>query len=275
MMTIPNGALRALMSPLDEAINRKIQRTVPAVTGLTRIGQYHPRDVFVIGYPKSGNTWLQNILAGLAYGVDPARSPDSLIQELVPDVHYKRYYKRFGTPMYFKSHDLPAPHYRRVVYILRDGRDAMVSYYHHLRALARTTVPDEYFMQMVETGRDLYPGHWHEHVRAWEANPYGAEMILLRYEDLQADRPRELARLCEFLGIEPDGEAVSAVAERTSFVNMAAREARSGWDNRAWPTDKKFVRRGVVGSYRDEMPEGVYSAFMERAGQTLQQYGYE
>jgi hypothetical protein len=56
---------------------------------------------------------------------------------------------------------------------------------------------------------------------------------------------------------------------------MAAREARTGWDNPRWPTDKKFVRRGVVGSYRDEMPEQVYSAFMGKAGPTLQQYGYE
>lgn len=93
-------------------------------------------DIFVVSYPKSGATWLQNLISGLVHRVDPATTPDTVIQELVPDVHYKSEYQRcYGNRSFFKSHSLPDPQYRNVVYLLRDGRDAMVSYCHHMGAL--------------------------------------------------------------------------------------------------------------------------------------------
>src|SRR5687767_15231360 len=106
-----------------------------AENGLQPIRETSAADVFICGYPRSGNTWFQNLLAGVVHGVDPEFAHDSLIQDLVPDVHYKRFYKRYGPHAYFKSHALPEPSYRRVVYLLRDGRDVMVSYHHFLTAL--------------------------------------------------------------------------------------------------------------------------------------------
>ena len=37
--------------------------------------------------------------------------------------------------MYFKSHHRPKAEYRRVVYLIRDGRDAMMSYYNFINQL--------------------------------------------------------------------------------------------------------------------------------------------
>ena len=127
--------------PITSRIAARFSRlfTRPAVQvvppGWQPIMATDPADVFIVAYPKSGITWLQNMVAATLYGLDPQRAPDSLVQELVPDVHYKQLYKRFRTPMVFKTHHLPRPEYRRVVYLLRDGRDVMVSYWHHLEAL--------------------------------------------------------------------------------------------------------------------------------------------
>src|SRR5436305_13144121 len=106
-----------------------------AENGLQPISETAASDIFVCSYPRSGNTWFQNRLAGVVHGVDPEFAHDSITQDLVPDVHYKRFYKRYGDVAYFKSHALPQKDYRRVVYLLRDGRDAMVSYYHFLKVL--------------------------------------------------------------------------------------------------------------------------------------------
>jgi hypothetical protein len=75
------------------------------------------------------------MLAGLIFGIDVRFAPDSLVQDLIPDVYYKRFYRRHLTPTFFKTHDLPRPQSRRVIYLVRDGRDAMVSYFHHLTAI--------------------------------------------------------------------------------------------------------------------------------------------
>jgi hypothetical protein len=101
-------------------------------TKLELTADFNPSDMFVAGYPKSGNTWVQYMMAGVLFGVDTRLAPDSLIQDLVPDVYFKRFYRRYLSSMFFKTHDLPKPNYRKVIYFVRDGRDVMVSYFSSL-----------------------------------------------------------------------------------------------------------------------------------------------
>jgi hypothetical protein len=85
------------------------------------ITQFLPEDIFIVSYPKSGNTWFQNLACGVVYGVDPRLAPSTLVHDLVPDLGYQKYYRRYANPMFFKSHSLPRADFRRVVYLLRDG----------------------------------------------------------------------------------------------------------------------------------------------------------
>ncbi len=246
-------------------LRHKLKSGVAALTATTPIQETNPEDVFIVGYPKSGHTWLQNLVSGAVYGVDPARTPDTVIQELVPDVRGRRFYRRFSTPMFFKSHELPKPEYRRVVYLLRDGRDAMVSYLHFTRALSDKNVDFADFIRSTPT--------WYEHVETWLTNPYQAQIITIRYEDLLADPAQELARVCEFAGIESEADVLKSVAERATFSNMRHKEVTQGWAD-IWPKDKYFVRRGIAGSYKDEMPPEVLELFMQGARATLSRCGY-
>jgi hypothetical protein len=240
-----------------------------AENGLRPIHDTTPLDIFVCSYPRSGVTWFQNLLAGVVHGIDPQFAHDSLIQDLVPDVHYKQFYKCYGPTAYFKSHALPQKQYRRVVYLLRDGRDAMVSYYHFLTALQGRLD----FLRLVQ-GHGLAPCHWHEHVEQWTANPHGADMIVIKYEDLQTATVRELRRFCSFAGLQRDDAHLEHVAQKAAFRNARAKEQLQGWDNTNWPREHAFIRRGEVGSYRDEMPPEVLTAFLAEAGATLARFGY-
>lgn len=240
--------------------------------GMTSVGNMDPQDIVIAGYPKSGNTWFQNLVAGIVYGLDARYSTDSLVQHLVPDIDVYDYYRRYGTPTFFKSHQFPQPRFRRVVYLLRDGRDVMVSYYHYLVAHYGDNLS---FEQLVRDGDDK--GHkWHEHVEAWLANPYCADMLIIRYEDLRTHGPWELSRLCEFIDRHETEESLAAVYEQASFQNMRQRETWDHWDHRPWwPKDRHFVRRGQVGSYKDEMPPEILQAFLAQAGDTLRRCGYD
>jgi hypothetical protein len=243
--------------------------------GLCSMKLIDPADIVIAGYPKSGNTWMQVLISGVIYGVSPLYAPDSLVQELVPDVHSKTWYRRFQTPMFFKSHKLPSPEYRRVIHLLRDGRDVMVSYLHYQRTTTGLDIPMSEMMRIVETH---FPGAaWHSHVSSWIQNPYSADMITVKYEDLLSDPVRELARICDFAAVERPREFLECIARGSSFDRMKQREQVLGWDHpqfRKIPKDKPFVRRGIAGAYRDEFPAVCLERFLADAAPTLLRCGY-
>src|SRR3954469_16615582 len=77
------------------------------------MGRWKPEDVFIVGYPKSGNTWFQNLTAGVVHGLLPEFAPPALVSlDLIPDIYQSQVYRRYSTPMFFKSHELPRPEYR-------------------------------------------------------------------------------------------------------------------------------------------------------------------
>lgn len=249
------------------------QKLLHSVTpdGYTSINESAPQDIFIVGYPKSGNTWFQELIAGTVFGVLPEVAPLSLVQDLVPDVHAVPWYKRHTRMMFFKSHEMPNPHYRRVIYLMRDGRDAMVSFLHHEQALKRRSLN---FLDFIRLDRQTFPCKWHEHVEAWLANPFNAEMMLVRYEDLKADPLKELRRVCEFAGVERPTQMLKLAVQSASFERMQAKEKNDGPATDRWPKDKLFRRRGEVGSYREEMPREVLEAFMQESAHMLRQCGY-
>ena len=237
--------------------------------GLTAIEQVRDTDVFICSYPRSGVTWFQNLIAGLVYGVDPRYAHDALIQDLVPDIHQTKFFKRYGERAFFKTHFLPQTHYRRVINLVRDGRDAVVSFHHFLRALR----VDVDLAGVIEGKGWIH--RWHEHVEAYLDNPYGAETMLVRYEDLRADTATELERIADFIGVRREASYFHYIAQRASFANAQEKEREMGWSSKVWPSDQPFVRRGIVGSYRDEMPAHLLHRFMEYSDVSLHRLGYE
>ncbi len=259
-----------MLARLRLALARAAVRLSAPATGLQPIEQHEPDDVFIVGFPKSGHTWLQYQLAGLVGGVDAARCPDALVQDLIPDIHARHAYRRYTSPVFFKSHvPTPPPDYRRVIYLLRDGRDAMVSWFHHHNAM----FPPVDFSTLIRTAPHL-EARWHEHVEAWLANPHGAEILTVRYEDMKHDPVGQLRRIAEFARIQTDDTQLARAVAGAGFEQQKQREARQGWEDPKWPKDKSFVRRGAVGSFRDEFPPDALALFLAEAGPTLKKLGY-
>jgi hypothetical protein len=249
-------------------LTHSIYNDVSHSDGVLPLNEFKKDDVFIVGFPRSGHTWMQNIVVALLYGIVPEITPETVTDFLVPNIYRRQYYQRYASTMYFKSHELPSQEYRRVIYVVRDGRDAMVSYYHYLRNTGANTLD---FLKMVKDGEGLFRGKWADHVNAWSKNPYQSEMLIVRYQDLKYHTSCELQRICAFMGIERDDDYLANIAEAVSFQHLK-KSQEAFWHTDQ--TDQHFFRHGQVGSYKDEMPPEVLEAFMEESGAILDKYGF-
>jgi Sulfotransferase domain len=255
---------------IADMVDEKIQSL-----NFTPIENTYKNDIFLAGFPKSGNTWLQNLLAGVLLDTTSRLLTPRLVNEIVPDVHAKSYYKRFFNSMIFKTHDLPKKQHRRVIHLVRDGRDAMVSYY-NMGINKNVNFP--YSMgEMVIEGKGVFPTKWNIHTRLWNENPFNAEILTVRYEDMHKTPISELQRISKFIKVEISNERLKDIVEYNSIYNLRQRVAKYGIDNdHTWKNKHitSFFRKGEIGNYKSEMSEDLISFFNEEAKRELSFYNY-
>lgn len=255
------------ISCVKKYVRKQVLRSIPYCHG---IGDFCDEDVFVVGYPKSGNTWMQNIISGLKYGLHSQQNTNRLVQALVPDVHSQQYYQRFSDSMCFKSHHLPQKGYRNVIYIVRDGRDVAVSYWHYYRSLKGVELSLD---EIIESPIGVY-GTWSQHVAAWLANPYNANLMLVKYEEMLDDPLAEIKKVVKFLGCDYDEALINDVIKANSFDQLKRKESKYGLGHSVWNDKGCFFRRGVRGSFLDEMPASTIERFNRLNGELLERLSY-
>lgn len=208
---------------------RHLAAGVKHAFGLHRPGRklpVRPDDILLASYPNSGDTLTRFLIANLIHP-DEEVGLDNL-HRLVPDsdVSVKRDFDRAPRPRIIKSRSSFDPRYRRVIYVVRDPRDVVVSQYDFLRKARRTndalTVEDfvERFLVGEDAASRVAPGDfgsWGENAGSWLAARSGHPgFFLLRYEDLLADPARELTRVAEFAGLSTTPEKIAQGVGRSS-----------------------------------------------------------
>jgi hypothetical protein len=239
-----------------------------------------PDDVFLVSFPKSGNTWTRFLVANLLY---PERRPDFRnIGMLVPDLEEitRRHLERIPRPRILKSHQYFDPRYRRVVYIVRDPRDVALSQYHFHRK--RRLIADDYPLETFtkEFLADFVQpyGSWAENVASWLGPRDGSDgFLLLRYEDMLANTQTELAKIGAFLGVPTSPEQLAVAVENSSADVMRRLEkAQYG----SWSTTKNtrpdlpFVRAAKSGNWKTDLPESLIVQIETAWGPLMKRLGY-
>jgi hypothetical protein len=252
-------------------------------------GLHHPArnlavfadDVFILSYPKSGNTWTRFLIANLVY---PEKCPDfSNINLVIPDPEAlsKRTLAKLPRPRILKSHEYFDPRYKRIIYIVRDPRDVVLSQYHfHIkRRLIEDSYPVEQFVRRFVAGETSVYASWGENVAGWLATRYNnPDFLLLRYEDMIADTARELAKVASFLGIEVDPQRIGNAVEQSSADQMRKLEAAQGlkWSStRKTRQDIPFVRTAKAGNWRSALPESALEIIENAWGPLMRWLKYE
>lgn len=239
-----------------------------------------PDDTFIASYPRSGNTWTRFLIANLVHPEHPVTFAN--IETIIPDATAlsSRELKRIPRPRLIKTHEYFEPRYRRVIYLVRDPRDVALSLYNFRRKYG--SVDDSYPIEQYVAERFL-PGDldipWGEHVGSWlgtRMNQPG--FLLVRYEDLLQDPPRELCRLASFLGIAASTEMLSQAIERSSANRLRALEKV---EHEAWVTTKgkradvPFIAEAVAGAWKQKLPEASVAVIESSWGHLMNSLGYE
>ncbi len=270
-----------------------------------------PDDIFLVSYPKSGNTWTRFLLGNLLH--TECRITFANVERMVPDIYgaSKNTLKKTPRPRLLKSHECFDPRYRRVVYIVRDPRDIALSAYHYDRkgrnipddfpieeyVSTRFMKTDEYFgtwgehagswmvninniwhISRLKNGFLGTPGSWGENVMSWlGARGHGREFLLVRYEDLLEDTHGEMTRIAKFLGLPISPEKISRAVELSSAENMRKLEVS---ESDQWATTKPsrkdipFVRAAKSGQWQQSLPAAAVREIESAWGPVMQLLGY-
>lgn len=238
-------------------------------------------DVWLVGYPKSGNTWLNFLVASLL--ASRVQDVDFFtVEKLVADIYYNnaKQLQSLPRPRYLKSHETYDARYRRVIYIARDPRDVTVSYYHHFRK--QNMLPGDAslssFVDVFVAGK-LGRGAWNRHVDGWLEHREGsADFLLLRYEDMKRDTVAKLGRINGFLGLEASDNRIADAVDWCSSENMRKIEQQQHESHpalRHTRQDIPFVRQANSGGWREVLSEGDVQKIIDSWGPTMQILGYE
>ena len=221
----------------------------------------------IVSYPKCGRTWVRFMLGNMfnehfALGLD-----NDQMLELKKKVHWRRLaipyiemhhdadaYKKHVSEIAFRTGRYTG---KRVLFLLRDPRDVVVSQYHQLskrQGLVDTDLSS--FIRSEDGGLPCivkFYNEWLEHIHVTR------EHLILRYEDLKSDPFGQLKRLVAFFGLSdiPDTCLRNAI-EASTFARMQKLEKKGAFTNERMrpkdPNDTQTfkVRKGKVGGYLDE-----------------------
>lgn len=266
-------------------------RVVRVLTGRQLAGRgvtVYPDDVFLVSYPRSGNTWMRFLVGNLVHNDEPVSF--SNVESRVPEIYFNpdRVLRALPRPRMLKSHECFQPHYPHVIYIVRDPRDVAVSFYHHNAKAGN--IPADYPMtsfvpRFIAGEFDCKFGSWRDNVLSWiSVRGDSANFMMLRYEDMKRDTAGALLQVlaflerCPFRKLDDTREALQRAIELSSPEHMRELEKKeaANWVlTKSTRSDKPFVRTAKAGGWKSQLEPESVAAIESAWGDVMQRLGYE
>ncbi|XP_053467665.1 sulfotransferase 2B1-like [Ictalurus furcatus] len=241
--------------------------------------QVQDDDVFVITYPKSGTTWMQEILPLVLSGGDLTPVLTLQSYERVPWLEEGRAAQvvaKLSAPRPFISHMpyhlMPATFFSskaKVIYVTRNPKDVVVShfYFQQMASFLHDPGTFEEFTDGFLAGNVIF-GKWTDHVKSWKNPDLGNRILYITYEEMIQDLRGIIRRILCFLNRQLSEDALKRVIEQCQFKTMKQNKM-SNYSMVAPEimnsSKSPFLRKGIVGDWKNHFSpelEAKFNAFI-------------
>ncbi len=248
-------------------------------------------NICLASYPRSGNTFLRHIFYEV-FGLFSWNSYERylFLHDTIsnPNIHPNDSFIISGKPYsveeliplipsrIIKTHDIPENNAGFltsdpfIIYIIRDGRDAILSEAHHRADIVDPgSLVEENMCKAIFAEGGSHFGGWSVNVRSWMEK---ADLIL-HFEQLIAEPDKCIKKIAGAISLpEPDFSKIPTFKSQRRgmhpfITNAKSRDLRDKYS-------KLFFRSGKAGAYVDEMPKEIQLLFLKYHSELLEELGY-
>ena len=218
--------------------------------------------MLIASYPRSGNTFLRNVLFEV-YGIESKT------------YHTEAHGADEGWEMAgaVKTHELPinlpkSLGDRKCVYLIRDGRDCIVSLAHHRKDVFDSESHlEQNLLEAINADEGSFFGGWSSHVLSW----VNRADIVIHFEDLIANPIIECERLRSIIDLpQPNIERLP------DFKTL--KNGRAEYGSGKYVSEKNLAmdwfRSGKVNGWKNELPLWLSDRFWHLHGECMEYIGY-
>ncbi|CAN8308053.1 unnamed protein product [Cochlearia groenlandica] len=238
-------------------------------------------DIILASFPKSGTTWLKALIVAL---LERSKNPSSFDDNhplksnnphhLVPYLEMDLYLnsstpdlsKLTSSPRLLSTHMPLQPPYSdspcKIVYVCRDLKDVLVSFWHFRCAYLEIEVEKSYLESMFESfcnGVGFFGPYWGHVLSYWRGSLEDPKHVLfMRYEELKAEPSAQVKRLAEFLDCpftkeEEESGSVDKVIELCSLSYLSNLDINKTGKSFGNLHHSVFFRKGEVGDSKNHL----------------------